>query len=261
MSAAHQFDCPYCETVLNEGALSCRCCGRDLTPVLPLLRRIGSLETRLTALQEDFATRAVPVAALPEADAVLAADQPAAVPEAMDGRRRPAWLALGMGALLAGYWAIVIWLDLPLALLRLLSIAVPFAAGYGHAGRKGRLGWPDAAIAVLFAVAAVAAMNAILGWVDGIPLMPQGTAAWRETLFYALSIGASLYAGMLLRTSLLALEARGMTSLPHLRERLLAVNGKVPMDTLKAIELTVLMVGTALSAATALVAGLIGVSR
>ena len=46
-----QLVCPYCDAVLNGNALSCRCCGRDLTPVLPLLRRLNAAETRLAGLE------------------------------------------------------------------------------------------------------------------------------------------------------------------------------------------------------------------
>ena len=102
-------------------------------------------------------------------------------------------------------------------------------------------------------------MNALLGWLDNIPMLPQGVAAWRETFFYALSIGASMFAGMLLRVSQVASTARGLASLPELQKGLLAVKGDVPMDTLKAIELTILLASTALSVITGMVAGLLGV--
>ncbi len=116
-------------------------------------------------------------------------------------------------------------------------------------------------MAVVFATTVIAAMNAVVGWVDSVPILPQGTAAWRETLFYGLSISASMFSGMLARVFRNALAARGLVSVPKLRESLLAANGSIPMDTLKAIELTILLAGTAMSAVTGLVAGLIGVGR
>ena len=52
ISVQDQFTCPYCEAALNRGVLSCRNCGRDLTPVLPLLRRLDALEERLAAAEK-----------------------------------------------------------------------------------------------------------------------------------------------------------------------------------------------------------------
>ena len=43
-------------------------------------------------------------------------------------------LPLGFAALLGGYWLVVLWLDLPLSALRLLSIALPFLVGFLYFG-------------------------------------------------------------------------------------------------------------------------------
>jgi hypothetical protein len=252
------FACPYCDAELGTGALSCRCCGRDLTPVLPLLRRLDALESRLAA-HEQAAQEAAVAAPVP---AVAVVEHRETVDMAgPTGRRRFSALAIGFVALLAVYWAVVLWLDLPLSVLRLVSIVLPFVVGAHYLGRRPRLTWFDTGIAVLFAICAVAAMNALLGWIDQIPIVPQGTAAWRESFFYALSIGASMFSGMLLRVSQAALAARGLTSLPRLRDGVLAANGKMPMDMLKAIELSILMVSTAISAIAGLLAGFLGVTR
>ena len=56
-----------------------------------------------------------------------------------------------------------------------------------------------------------------------------------------------------------ALTARGLVSLPELRKGLQAVHGKVPMETLKTIETTILMAGTAISAIAGLIAAILGV--
>ncbi|MGO4404115.1 hypothetical protein AB4Z10_07590 [Bosea sp. RAF48] len=260
-----QFNCPYCDATLKAGVLSCRCCGRDLTPVLPLLRRLGALEERLTAFEkraeEDRAALAArPVAAL-EPVASEKADTPEpAPPIAHSVARRRYWvLPFGLTLLLLAYCAIVLWLDLPLWALRLASIAIPFITGMLYFGLRPRLIAFDIGIAIGFAIFSVVTMNALLGWHDNIPLLPQGLAAWRETSFYALSIGASMFSGMLLRVTQAALTARGLVSLPELRKGLLAVHGKVPMETLKTIETTILMAGTIISAIAGLIAGILGV--
>jgi len=251
-----QLDCPYCDATLNGSALSCRCCGRDLTPVLPLLRRLGVLEGRLAQLEKGPKARRL-LATAPDAPDGDAPDPSTFLVPA--SRRRFWCLPIGFLALMGAYWTVVIGLDLPLFALRLASIVIPFLTGIAYLGVRPRLARADFAVALIFSVSAVAAMNALLGWIDNIPLLPQGVAAWRETSFYALSIGASMFAGMLLRVSQAALAAKGLNSLPVLREGLLGLNGNMPMNTLKAIEMTILLASTALSIMTGLIAGLLGV--
>jgi hypothetical protein len=227
---------------------------------LPLLRRLKLAEDRLESLERAAEeARLVPAQQVPAEEAVPEAQ---AVVETSRTVRRSFWpLALGFGCLLVAHGAVVFWLDLSLAVLRLASLIIPFGVGLLYISLRPRITWLDIAVAVVFATTVIAAMNAVVGWVDSVPVLPQGTAAWRETLFYGLSISASMFSGMLARVFRNALAARGLASVPKLRESLLAANGSIPMDTLKAIELTILLAGTAMSAVTGLVAGLIGVGR
>ena len=176
------------------------------------------------------------------------------------GSRRWWPLPVGFVALLLAYASVIFWLDLPLSFLRFSSIVIPFAAGFAYLGARYKFYKFDALVAVMFSGLSVLAMNMILSIVDSIPVLPQDTAAWRETMYYMLSIAASMVSGMLLRMTIMALGVRGMTSLPRLRQGLLNVNKSMPLDTLKAIELSVLLLGTLLSAITGLFAGIIGLS-
>lgn len=269
--------CPYCDAQLNPGAISCRCCGRDLTPVLPLLRRLDAAERRIMGLEEArasfeqaldevrrFKAEVVPASTDPAAatgpDEVALADAADAAEAALvpPPRRRLWALLFGFLVLLGAYGTVVFWLDLPLWVLRTASIIVPFVTGVVYLGVRPRLTKIDIAVCVGFAIISVAAMNAWLGWSDNIPVLPQGVAAWRETMFYALSIGASLFAGLLLRVSQAALSAKGLASLPGLRQGLSSVHGKLPLETLKTIETTILMASTVLSVAAGLIAGILG---
>lgn len=262
-----QFTCPYCEAALNKGVLSCRCCGRDLTPVLPLLRRLDALEERLAAAEqraeEDRAALAASRSAEPPRAAAVVEPveihQGAEPPQLPAARRRFWVLPFGLVLLLLAYSGVVLWLDLPLWALRLASVTIPFFTGLIYFGIRPRLIAFDIVVAIVFAIFSVVTMNALLSWHDNIPLLPQGSAAWRETSFYALSIGASMFSGMLLRVTQAALAARGLVSLPELRKGLLAIHGKVPMETLKTIETTILMAGTLISAVAGLIAAILGV--
>lgn len=266
ISVQDQFACPYCDAALNKGVLSCRCCGRDLTPVLPLLRRLDALEERLAAVEkraeDDRAALASGRAAEPQriiADAATEAPREALTTALPVARRRFWVLPFGLVLLLVAYCGVVLWLDLPLWVLRLASVTIPFFTGLIYFGVRPRLIAFDIGIAIVFAIFSVGTMNALLSWHDNIPLLPQGAAAWRETSFYALSIAASMFSGMLLRVTQAALTARGLVSLPELRKGLQAVHGKVPMETLKTIETTILMAGTVISAVAGLIAAILGV--
>lgn len=256
-----QLVCPYCDATLNGSALSCRCCGRDLTPVLPLLRRLDAAEARLAKLEQAQQAPRFTAAVVEASDGDVAATETPepARPYLVSSRRRFWVLPIGFLLLLAAHWTVVVGLDLSLSVLRMAAMAIPFGTGLVYFGVRPRLSGLDASIALLFAIFSVAAMNALLGWIDNNPLLPQGVAAWRETMFYALSIGASMFAGMLARVTQAALSAKGLASVPALRKGLLAVNGKMPMDTLKALETTILMASTALSIIAGLIAGLLGV--
>lgn len=240
------FDCPYCRAGLETGVLSCRHCGRDLTPVLPLIARLSMLERRLCALEASLAS-AAPLLPAPTA-------------ERGAGRRRLWPLPAGFAALLAAYAAVVLWLDLPLSVLRLSSILIPFATGFLYLGTRYKLQWIDWMVAVAFSVMSVLSMSVTLSLADSIPVLPQDTAAWRETMYYMFSIAASMLSGMLLCMSIMALGSRGLASLPQLRQGLLTVNKNIPLDTLKAIELIVLLFSTLVSAIAGLFAGIMGLS-
>ncbi|WP_090676559.1 hypothetical protein [Aureimonas jatrophae] len=126
-------------------------------------------------------------------------------------------LPVGLALLLAIHFAVVLWLDLPLWLLAAASILVPLAIGAAYNGRRVRFQIMDCGIGVLFASVVVAAMNAVLGWMDGVPAMPSDVAAWQETLLYASSIWAFFVLGMLLRTVHATLAPHGATSLARVR--------------------------------------------
>lgn len=246
--------CPYCHGQLGAGALSCRHCSRDLTPVLPLLSQIAVLESRLLAVEEMLKSTGHEQRLLPAPSFQTPVDYP-------DPGRRQYWaLVAGFLALLSVYTAVVLWLDLPLSVLRLASIAIPLATGFVYFGPRYKLQWPETLVAILFAVSSVFTMSLILAKVDSIPLLPQGAAAWRETMYYVVSITASMMSGMLLRMSIMALGVRGLTSLPRLRQGLLTVNKTIPTETLKSIELAVLLVGSLVSAIAGLFAGIVGLS-
>lgn len=227
--------------------------------MLPLLSRLAALESRFGDLEAALKVQDAEARLLPAPASQAPVPRSVGV-HAAPGRRRFWPLPAGFAALLVAYATVVLWLDLPLSVLRFSSIVFPFAAGFLYLGTRYRLRWADLVVALLFAVLSVLAMSLLLALMDSIPVFPQDTAAWRETMYYMLSIGASMVSGMLLRVAVMGLGARGLTSLPRLRQGLLSVNKSIPLDTLKALELAVLLIGTLMSAIAGLFAGIMGLS-
>lgn len=257
MSDSITLSCPYCEASLGPDVLACRHCGRDLVPVLPLLKRLDALESKLSEIQRRSLATSTDGATSENTGLGDGGSVPLVVSAPRSPRRY--WVLLpGLLALLAAHAAVVLWLDLPLGLLRLASIVVPFAVGSNFMARRARTRPADLLICVLFAAASVTSMSAVLAWVDGVPVAPQDTAAWRESMSYVLSIALSFLGGMLFRNVLVGLTPRGMTSLAQVRRSLAAGGRGAPVDSIKVAELTAQVTLTIISSLASLCSAVFG---
>ena len=132
------FACPYCNALLETGVISCRCCSRDLTPVLPLISRISKLEGSIASLESQLnLMRAERISTQ-----LLPAPTGQMSEEAFRAGPRRFWpLLIGFAALLLAYAMVVLWLDLPLSVLRFSSIAIPLAALRILVAGRALAGW------------------------------------------------------------------------------------------------------------------------
>lgn len=180
--------CPYCVSELNEQALVCPHCTRDLYLIKPLLEKIEVLEQQVRELTESNA-------------AASSFDEPAVAttPPAPYGTRTD-WLFLWLAPLLlllAAHATITVILDLNTLYLRLVSLLIPlpFAILLMRRDRSFPF-WIGAAFTM--AVLAVLGMSGVISVVDRVPLLPQDGREWREFAEYAASIGFSYTTGMIL---------------------------------------------------------------
>ena len=190
--------CPYCLSLVEEEAVVCKVCTRDLFLFKPMMEKIRTLEQKLQTLQsgEELQHR---IAELEEA--LLQSH------EAMHAQGESVWrhlfnlgqyFLIPLALLLLGHALITVVYDLPLLYLRLISIALPLPFGFWLFRSRKRTLLPWFISAAALASASVIGMSAITGWVDHTPVMPQNMVEWKEFIEYAASISFSFLTGMLL---------------------------------------------------------------
>lgn len=187
--------CPYCVSDINDEAVVCAVCRRDLYLFKPLLARIEALEKQVAA-QDAVATdqRRAPDRADIEVDGSSLGDEPEVFPRIAD------WLGYWLAPLvllLLAHGLIVIVYDLNTIYLRVVSLLIPLPFGMLLASRQRCPRWLLALLAISLAGLAVLGMSALTALVDGTPVLPSGLREWREFIEYAASIALSFVTGLI----------------------------------------------------------------
>jgi len=189
--------CPYCLSEIEDEALVCKVCTRDLYLFKPLLAKISTLEEQLSTLadRESYEARIQTLEEqLESARQQLHAPKTGPVALLLN---LVIFILLPLGLLLLSHWLITIVLDTSLLYLRIISIAIPLPFGLLLFLRHRRRVLPWFAGTVVLAIASVIGMSWITSLVDSTPVMPQNAFEWREYLEYAASISFSFLTGML----------------------------------------------------------------
>ncbi len=195
--------CPYCTSEINDAAVVCPLCTRDLYLFKPLQEKITSLEVEL----KEASRLSAPVlqARIAELEAELAdLRNNRAVAAEINRPQTPFYLSaaisfgIGLALLLAAHGLIVMIYDLKPLFLRIASLLIPLPLGLILHIRHPQRGWLTVVLAIATGCLAVLGMSAVTGYVDNVPVLPQNVRDWREFIEYALSIAFSFITGMLL---------------------------------------------------------------
>ncbi|PKU25847.1 hypothetical protein CWS72_04630 [Telmatospirillum siberiense] len=184
-------NCPFCDEEIKDRATVCKHCGRDLLILRPVLDRFADIETRLVAVETALHTLSGHV------DTVRTNSLPPAAGSGFGDfaavRRMVGHFVALVALLLIAHWVIIGILDLNTLVLRLVSILIPLPFGLtGPRSLRATIG-----MAATASVAAVWGMLVITGAIDHVPVLPQGTRDWIETLEYVASIGLAYGSGRL----------------------------------------------------------------
>jgi hypothetical protein len=196
-------NCPFCDEEIKDTALVCKHCGRDLMILRPVLQRFEDLEARLEAVETALQTLSGHVDTVRSRD-LTAGTSPVDV---KDFGKSLARLCLLIALLLVAHWVIIGVFDLNTLVLRLVSILIPLPFGLlGPKSLRATI-WT----AMVAGIVSVWGMLAITGAIDNVPIMPQGSRDWIETLEYVASIALAFGTGRLVsawRTSRRSSESK-----------------------------------------------------
>jgi hypothetical protein len=190
--------CPYCLSEIEEEALVCKVCTKDLYLFKPLIAQVAELESKLGEQPE--------ISVYENRISELEQQLEAAHQQLHAHRAGPlGWImalalfiVLPSCLLLAAHALITIVLDAPLIYLRLISISIPLPFGLFLFLQKRRDVLPWFGATAVLSVASVIGMSWITSLVDHTAVLPQNTLEWREYLEYATSISLSFLTGMLI---------------------------------------------------------------
>jgi len=188
--------CPYCVSDINDEAVVCPVCRRDLYLFKPLLARIEALE-RQVAGQDAVVTelRRAPDRADIGMDVSGLEDEPEVFPGVAQWLSN--WLA-PLALLLLAHGLIVIVYDLNTIYLRVVSLLIPLPFSVLLVSHQRHPRWLLALMTIGLAGLAVFGMSALTALVDGTPVLPSGLREWREFIEYAASIGLSFVTGLII---------------------------------------------------------------
>lgn len=197
--------CPYCISRINEQALVCPKCARDLFLVKTLQDKINTLEAELRERQQavtllnleknnnqTIQVEAIPLEATP--NTITTINTPKRLQLFFS------WLLLWLLPLillLIAHWLIVIVFDIDLLYLRIVSLLIPLPFAF-MLMRQERTFFPWLFSAFIMAGLAVLGMSYDVYLIDQTPVLPQNKQDLREFIEYAVSIGFSYVTGMIL---------------------------------------------------------------
>ena len=182
--------CPYCTSEINDAALACPHCTRDLYLFKPLLERIGALETRVQELE-----------VFRDSGEIMTSEN------SVEGDPTPPTVATGPSVwiiywlsplllLLLAHFLITVVYDLNTLYLRIVSLLIPLPFAFLLMRENRSFGIWSAAGFALGGIAALG-MSTSIAMIDHTPVLPQTVRDWREFIEYSASMGLSFLSGII----------------------------------------------------------------
>jgi hypothetical protein len=199
-------NCPFCAEEIRDGAVLCHYCRADLTMARWVTDALRERDEELAALKGNLASL----------QSVIDGLSPASVPQPAAWRwgisHAPISILIAiaflvpLAGLLVAHYIIVMALDWPVIVLRIVSIAVPLlfamlTPGLTRLGAGGLM-----ALAVCLGVVSVLAMSGVVALHDHVPVLPSYPQEWREDIEYAISIALALLTGALVHHAFVELR-------------------------------------------------------
>jgi len=187
--------CPYCISSVDEAALACPHCARDLHLVKHLLERIEDLERRLDE------------AGVPYGEGLNDGDPTGTQMEIEDDWQAPPpryatslllTLLPALALLVAAHGILLFLFDINPLYLRITSVLIPIPFGFALFRRAPGRFWLSALAGFGMACGAVWGMLTVTALVDHVPVVPQDARDAREVIEYSTSIGLAFLTGLLL---------------------------------------------------------------
>lgn len=186
--------CPYCVSDIDDEALVCPQCRRDIYLFKPLLAKIDELETQVAELPL-LQARIEQLETQLDQGATVVSDVQAPAPWYQLVTRGLLYWLLPLLLLLLAHWLIVLVFDLNTLYLRLVSLLIPLPFGFFLMLRHRHTLPVTLLGAFVMALLAVLGMSWLTAQVDQVPVLPQDAREWREFLEYAASVGFSYISG------------------------------------------------------------------
>lgn len=190
--------CPYCLSEVDEEAVACKFCTKDLYLFKSLMKKVTELEQQIEVLpnREAYEQR---IARLEETLNELE-DELSKDPSSLGTlfKNIGTYLIIPLALLLLAHALIIIVYDTKEIYLRIVSMIIPLPFGYFLFKRQKRAIFSWFVGVSSLAIASVIGMSWITSQVDHTPILPQNTFEWKEVLQYSASITFSFLTGMLL---------------------------------------------------------------
>jgi hypothetical protein len=177
--------CPFCAETINDEALACKHCARDLRLVRPMLREIDELVEELDKLRQDL-------------DRVNARLERHRHPMRYLATHLVLYVLIPSFLLVIAHVLVTIVFNLSPLPLRLASVVVPLLFGFAAYPLHKVSTNVALVLAYMTAFLSIQGMLTVTGLHDHVPILPETWVEWREIFEYGASILLAFISGNIL---------------------------------------------------------------